>query len=276
MTVVFMTDPATGKVALFDEASGGGDPADVNSQRNRPLKNPSGWLANIYFHTDLDNLEVAFDQTVSVSHAAVSSVTTTTFLTATGALAFNAYHTDRLLLTHNLGYIPDCMVAQGTNMLWPGFPVQTGSDGRGRYVSIYATTTEIRMYEWVSATATALPATTLSYRILVFANPPAPADGILIDFNPSSGLTYMAGGRFRSDRHYLQVTPGGSPFGLSAGKSIDLSNGAVRYVRPDGTRFEPIPSSLQLKLRSDSSGYGPSMAYNGSFAAETSILVQAP
>ena len=28
MTVVLMADPATGRVALYDEAPGGGDPAD--------------------------------------------------------------------------------------------------------------------------------------------------------------------------------------------------------------------------------------------------------
>ena len=61
-------------VALFDEAPGGGDPKDINSLRNRPALDPEAWLANVYFHTSLDNMEVILDQVVTINHASFGAM----------------------------------------------------------------------------------------------------------------------------------------------------------------------------------------------------------
>lgn len=288
---VFMTYKVGNKIAIYDEAPGGGDPANPNSLRNRPLMDPTNWLDYIYFHSDLDNMEVFSNSTVLVNHSFVGGVETGG--TSSGGSEINAgvrYRkstADRFLVTHNLTYIPNVFVVVGSNVLFPGTPVQTFGDGRGRYISVYATTTQVRMYEWTSVSDTDLPAVSINYRILVIKNAPAKVPTApLFDFNKASGIVQMARGRFNSSRNYLQVVPGGSPFGVAYGRTIDLKNGAVRFVNPNGSVFEPVPASLKGKFKftyvSDEQiktydpGYGASMAYTGSFTGPTQILVQAP
>lgn len=276
MTVVFMTNPANGDCALFDEAPGGGAFDDVNSLRNRPLNDPTNWLANLYFHSQLDNLEVAFDQTTSVTHASVPAASTGgDQVTMQSGVKFNAASSDNLLVQHNLGYIPDCLVARGNNALWPGFPVQVSSGGRGRYAVVYATTTQIRLYTWASASvSSSLSSTTLAYRTLVFRKPPAAAGNVVIDVE--GGHVQMGRGRFDSERAYLQVVPGGTPFGLFTARPGDLANGAPRIYRPDGTSFDPVPSDMKGRLVTATSFGSAAMNYDGSYAAPASIAVQAP
>lgn len=297
MTVVLQADPATYKVAIFDEAVGGGDPASPTSARNRPLLDPANWLANIYFHSDLDNMEVHSDTTVPVSHPAVGGVTTGGMdgggNNISGGETQNAANlryrrstADYALVNHNLGYIPDAFAVVGSQALFPGMPVQTQGDGRGRYCTVYLTSTQVRLFEWSSVSASDLPALTLSYRVIVLARPRDPSGAILFDYDPASGRVTMARGRFDSTRNYLQVVPGGSPFGIPYGKTIDLKNGAPRFVRPDGTIFEPVPSTLKGKfvvsytedrtVKTYNPGYKNSMAYNGAFTGPQQILVQAP
>jgi hypothetical protein len=96
----------------------------------------------------------------------------------------------------------------------------------------------------------------------------------------------MGLGKFHSDAPYLQVVPGGSPFGLFNDRSIDLHNGAPKAWRPDGTTFAPVPANLKSWLPFNPYGggaspggepFGASMAYNGSYAGPASALqVQAP
>lgn len=285
-----MNDPSTGRFALYNEAPGGGSVSDPNSLRNRPLNNPESWLPNIFFHSDFNYLEVAFGPTnVNITHAAVSPATPP--IGATTIFGWNSgANVDRLLFTHNLGYVPIVLVATGNNIIWPGMPVQSTGDGGVRFITIYATTTQVRMKEFGTTGPTTLPATTLTYTVLVFANPPTPSGTLLFDFNPSTGVIQMGRGKFRSDRRYLQVVPGGTPFGISyGGRTIDLANGAPRAIRADGTAFNPIPSSLGSAL--DRLGwpqpsyptganwgliYGNGMNYTGSYTNPGSIQVQAP
>jgi hypothetical protein len=89
----------------------------------------------------------------------------------------------------------------------------------------------------------------------------------------------MAFERFDSSRRYLQVVPGGSPLGLSLGRTIDLNNGAPRAVRPDGTTFDPVPATLTTRIQGNyqpAPAYGASLAYGGSYAGPETVQVQAP
>lgn len=284
MATVFMTDPATGRCALYDEAPGGGDVANPNSMRNRPLNNPTAWLSLIYFHSDFNYMEVSSGPTpVTVNHSAVSPIAPP--IGATIDFGWNtAASTDRLLFSHGLGYTPTVMCTLGTNMLWPGMPVQSTGDGGVRFVTVYANSTQVRMKEFGTTGPTALPAVSLTYSLLVFANPPSPTGNVLFDFDPATGITEMGRRKFKSDRRYLQVVPGGSPFTISyGGRTIDLANGAPRAIRADGTAFNPIPSSLGSALaRIDLNGtnygyvYGSGMNYTGSYVSPGNIQVQAP
>lgn len=281
MAKVFMADPSTGRCALYDEPTTSGDPQDPNSARNSPLNSPVSNLQFVYFHSDFNYMEVSHGPTtVAVAHASVP-VGGTSFPESGASIAFGwkATSANHVLLTHSLGYIPHAMVVVAGNVLWPGMPVQVASDGGSRYVSAYCTTTQVVLYEWASSGATTLPATSLNYTVLVFRNPPAPTGNILIDFDPVTGDVEMGRGQFDSSRRYLQVVPGGSPFGIAYGRTIDLNNGAPRAVRPDGTVFNPVPTTLRLgltRLQGYPTVYGASMAYGGSFTGPTQILVQAP
>lgn len=277
MAVVFMTDPATGRCALYDEAPGGGAFDNPNSSRNRPLNSPTSWLANLYFHSDFDYMEVSHGPTnVVVNHAQVVPGTQP----ADANINFGWYATgvDRLLLTHNLGYLPIAMVAYQNNLIWPGMPVQVQGDGGARFVSFYVTTTQVRLYEFASVVANTLVAAARTYTVLVFRRPPAPSGDILLDFNASTGILKMGRDKFISSRRYLQVVPGGTPFGIAHGRTIDLKNGAPRAVRPDGTTYNPVPAALKFGINRPNfpTVYGASMAYNGNFVGPGSIEVQAP
>ena len=259
-----------------------GDPEDPNSVRNYPLNNPATSLQYLYFHSDFNYLEVAFGPTaVVVNHSAVAASSPPAG--ATVSFGWTGTVTDRLLFTHSLGYVPKVLAIVGNNTVWPGMPVQTGG-GATRFVSIYVTTTEVRMIEFVSTGLGALPAVDLTYTLLVLADPPSATGNILFDFDPVTGIVEMGRRKFKSDRRYLQVVPGGSPFGITyGGKTIDLHNGAMRAFRPDGTYFEPVPAGLQVGLAQyDLYGvfygisYGASMGYGGGYAGPGSIQVQAP
>lgn len=276
-----MTDPITGRCALYDEPVNTGAFDNPNSARNAPLNNPASNLPFLYFHSDFNYLEVVATPSVTVNHAAIPAAAVPAG--ATINFGWASAVADRLLYTHGFGYPPKVLAVLGNNTLWPGVPVQTGS-GATRFASIYVTNFEVRMVEFAAASPVALPAINLTYDLLVMSDPPSPSGSIMMDFNESTGIVQMGRGKFRSDRRYLQVVPGGSPFGIAfGGKTIDLNNGALRAFRADGTAFEPVPAALQLGLAQYDLfnnyygiSYGASMGYGGAATAPGIIQVQAP
>jgi len=275
--IVFRMFPAEGVIALYGEEAGGGDPLDINSARNAPALDPQSYLANIFFHSALDNFEVVDSDTVTVSHAQVNTAAPPAGQFV--AFGWSAAAADHLLLSHSLGYEPFALVAVGDNILWPGMPVQTDASGGGRYVTPYVTTTGVYIYEWASIGASNLAAADLDYTVIIFKNPPDPSGNKLFDFDPDTGIITMAFNRFDTSRQYLQVVAGGTPFGLSVGRTIDLDNGAPRAVRPDGTTFDPVPSGLSTRVQSTfqpAPAFGASMAYGGSFTGGDTVEVQVP
>ena len=293
MITSFKMFASHGIVALYDEAPGGGDPEDINSLRNRPALNPAAWLDHVYFHSALDNMEVASETVVSINHASAGGATTGGVSGSSGVgggssqnaanLKYKATSAEHVLVTHGLGYVPDVMVLMDGDLV-TGAPVQTQPDGRGRYCTVYADTNVVGLREWTSVSNLALPAITLDYRVIVMRRQPAASGNKIAEFNPDTGELSLARNRFRSKRRYLQVVPGGSPFGIPYGKTLELRNGAPRFVNPDGTYLEPVPASLQARWRCTYSNgssvytgaYGASMAYNGTFDGPEQILVQAP
>lgn len=282
MAIVKMNDPATGRTALFVEPVEMGDPEDPNSVRNYPLNNPATSLQYLYFHSDFDYLEVALGPTnVVIPHAAIAAGSPPAG--ATVGFGWNGFTANHLLLTHGLGYVPRVLIIVNGNTLWPGMPVQTGG-GSTRFASFYVTATEVRLVEFSSAGPGGLAAANITYTVIVLSDPPAATGNILFDFDPVTGIVEMGRRKFKSDRRYLQVVPGGSPFGISyGGKTIDLNNGAMRAFRPDGTYYEPVPAGLQLGLAQyDLYGtyygisYGASMGYGGGYGGPGNIQVQAP
>lgn len=269
---------ANGTVAIFEEPNTTGDPFDIDAPRNAPAKTPASHLGALYYHSTLDLLEVLAAATVNVNHAAVPAagappgVGLNTIFAWAGA---TANHLLMDLTAYNLTREPFCIVAVGSKALIPGMPVQTFSDGRARYATVYSTTTQVRLWETASKTSSILPATTLAYQILVFRDPPGPLTNLLWSYNETTGAFTMGQGQFDSSKRYLQVAPGGSPLSLSLGRTIDLKNGAPRFIQPDGTVINPVPA-VTAYVTPGTNVPGASMAYNGSFVDQGSVQVQAP
>lgn len=295
MPIAFRGNITAGEVALFDEPNQTGSVFDIDAARNAPLKTPAENLDKVYFHSSLDSLEVESDTTVTISHLAVSGGSSGQISGGGGAAGGTASTgaavnfewgkgaTTHELVTHDLGYIPDCLVIVGDLALAPGMPVQvSGTDGRMRYVTPYVTTTQVRIYEWSSVSGSALPAISLDYRVLVFRAPPSVSGKDLFRFTASTGIVTMARNRFDSSRRYLQVVPGGTQFGIAYGKTIDLANGAPRFVDPDGDIFEPVADTVKYRtsvghwLGTYSGSFGAAMNYTGDYEGPEAILVQAP
>lgn len=283
MAIVFMTSPAHGKVALFSEPTTSGDPGDYNAARNAPLKTPASYLANLKFHSDLDYLEVANGPSdVTVSHAAVGAGSGPSELVGLNNVqVYGAVTATHVLLAHGLGYIPDFLVVANGDTVYGGTPVQRLSDGRTRHVAAYATTTHIALREWAVQTASAMPATSVTYTVIVFKRPPAPSGTVLFEVDQADGEVRMGFDKFNSSRRYLQVVSGDTPFGFSLGRTIDLANGAPRLVDPDGSITDIVPAGTAMAFAMSSEpvgsiSYGPSMAYDGSFAGTASVLWKVP
>lgn len=275
-----------GIAAIFDEADGGGEITDITSLRNRPANDPESWLANIYFHSALNHMEVSSDDTVSVSHALIDAATG-----PGGEIPLNSnYDADGTTVdwdvkTHSLGYEPLVLVAVGSNLLMPGYPVQVPgtTNGSARFVSAYVTTTKVFLREFRVRGSATLAAQSIDYRIVVFRNMRAQSGNVLFDFDPDTGGVSMAKGTFDNSRKYLQVVPGGTPLGLALGRTMDGKNGAYRIIRPDATTFDPVPNTVKQGIyatggtfSSDTLVYGSAMNYDGTYTGGGSVQVQAP
>lgn len=238
MARVLMNDPATSRIALFEEASGGGAFDDPNSNRNRPLNDPASWLDLVKFHSDFDYYQVHSGPTaVTVNHASVAGASTTLYnlagatFTKVGQIATAHYD----LVTHGLGYVPRYMIVLGGKLLAPGTLVQTASSGRMRTITPYATATKIRLYEAAISSASDLSAVSLDYEVLVFKRPEADSDHA-IDFDPSDGRLILGYGKFDSALKMLRKAgASASPFDIPLGRTADITNGAARTVQADGT-----------------------------------------
>jgi hypothetical protein len=176
-----------------------------------------------------------------------------------------------------LGYVPDFFCVFGATTVHPGFPIQFDSaDGRARSVTAYATATQIRLYETGIQTSNAMGGLTANYSLVVLKQPPPPTGTVLYDFNPVSGLVRMGFEKFRSDRRYLQVVSGGSPFGIPLGRTIDLQNGAPRSVGAGGSIRDIVPASFRVAFGGGTPNYGPAGSYDGTFLGDPVVMVQAP
>lgn len=283
--VAEFSDP--GVFAIYDEAPGGGDMNDIHALRNRPALDPDTWFANVHFHSDMDFLEVLSDTTITINHAAITAATITSGSTAeNGSFDVDATPIDWELNTHSLGIIPYVLVAKDQDFLTPGYPVQSpvSTNGSMRFVCPYVDTNKVYLREYQYKGSVNLSAISVTYRIVVFKDPPAPSGDKLRDWNASTGILKLARNKFDSSKRYLQIVAGGTPFGLAVGRTMQARNGAVRIVAPDGTFYDPIPNTIKTAVTAGSGQFsndtpyffGNSMEYNGTFSAVNYVEVQAP
>jgi hypothetical protein len=249
MAIVFMTDPATGRCALYDENGTSGALDDPNSARNAPLNSPASHLSKVYFHSDFDYYQVHSITSVTINHAAVAgaSVAVTANITRIGQMV----KTTHTLVTHSLGYAPSYMIESGGTLIGQSSVIQI--ENGGRIVSPYATTSTISLLDAGSSTAVALSAMSKTYRVVIFRQPTADS-AHLFDWDPTAGTLVMGKGKFRGALQALRRTLIGdaSPFDIPLGRTSDIRNGFSRTVLADGSTFTYPP-------------------YTGSFSGSASI-----
>lgn len=253
MSIRFYADEL--RVAIYEEAPGGGDPLEPTSLMNRPIISPLSWLPNVYFHSDFDYYNTVIATTVTITQS--SYPVGTSGPVSVGGVVRNSktYTGDYALITHNLGYIPKFYAAIGGKMIPNTYPIQIESGAAFRYVCVYATTTQIRVFETVqTSNAISMPATNFSYQLLVFAD--SDIDALLPMLEIEPGSVIFGQGKFRMDRPPMRIAASGeSPFAQALGVSSAIRNGSVRSYLPNGSAVDAGP-------------------YNGSLAAPAFVNVQ--
>lgn len=223
-------------VVIYEEAPGGGDPLDPLSLMNRPVVAPLTWIDNIYFHSDLDYYStVLYVPSVTVSHAAVLTASTpiTPFLNIQGQIVQAAHP----IANHFLGYVPRFFVIYDGKMIPHGTPVQAVSNSVVRFVTAYATTTQIGLYETGISGAANLPAININYGVMVFRN--SAADPLLEKLMIEPGNVIFGQGKFNMEWPHLRVVGvGESPFAQALSRTAAIDSGSIRVWPPNGSPID--------------------------------------
>lgn len=274
MSIAFRAFPSLGVVTLFEETAGGGDPTAPAAPRNAPAVDPGSHLDKVKFSTELDNLEIALRQTVPISHGATGTTGSPSGSGGQNSVTWNQGATDFDLLNHGQVDIPLVLISANGKVVFPTMPVQTGVGGAARYVVPFIDATKVSIHEWRSTCGSTLAAIDIDYEVMVAGPVRAASGSKLFDFDPTTGVLKLGFDRFSSDRRYLQTAPG-APFAVLGGRPCDLNNGAPRFCLPDGTSYDPVPANMQARIDSHT-GFGPSMAYSGTYTVTDLFTVDAP
>jgi hypothetical protein len=198
-----------------------------------PFNDPIGNIDRIWLDSNNDYYQLAFDQSVTLSHPSVAGGYVIQWSNFT--VAGHYVETDLAVLTHNLGYIPRFKVAIGAELIPNGWAIQTpsGGDNGARLVSFYATTTEIRCRDMGWATASTLAAKSQTYEVVVFEIPTA--DVTKPVFGGKLGI--LCQGKFDANKKHLRRADVGesSPFDILTSNAVDINAGAYKMYTGDGT-----------------------------------------
>lgn len=227
------------RCAIYEEAPGGGNPDDPNSLMNRPVISPLSWLPNIYFHSNLDYYGVvASTLGTTITHGAIAGGSRAAgggTGEASAAVSFEGYPsaTDDFLLQHNLGYVPNFYGIVNGNLMPNGTIIQYQPGVGSRFTSMYATTSQIRVYTFGYSSANTLPAISVTYGAMVFRNvAPIPSE-LMLDLQP--GRVVFGQGKFISSNPHLRVVGSGdSQFAVATDRTAGIRNGGVRAWLPTG------------------------------------------
>jgi hypothetical protein len=249
------------RCAIYEEAPGGGDPLDPTSQMNRPVMSPISWLSNVYFHSDLNYYGIAATNlSATISHAAVAGMTRIAGggnqeVPATVVFYGQAVETNHLLVTHGLGYVPKFFCIYNNRLIPHGTPIQDEGLGLKRFVTAYATSTQIRLHEVGWSSDATLPAVSRTYQVIVFREPSANSTDKQLDLY--AGGADFGRGKFRGAEPHLRADGVGDvQWPIATGPTAAIRNGGLRVWTPNGSAID----------------FGP---YNGSVPAPPYIITSA-
>lgn len=242
MSVRFYADSS--RVAIYEEAPGGGDPLEPGSSMNRPILDPIGWISNIFFHSDLNYYGIAAKNlNAVVNHPAIGGLVRnagdndgdagSSEVSINGQGVVNTHS----LITHNLGYVPRFFCIYDNRLVPQGIPVQSQDNSRARFVTAYATPNEIRLFDLGWSSNLTLDATTKTYQVIVFRTPAKDASLPMLEMNPGSVI--FGQGKFRFTEPHLRVSGAGDTnFAIAMGKTAAIKNGGVRAYTPNGSYID--------------------------------------
>lgn len=237
MVFVYMNDPITGRVAIFEENGTTGDPEDPNSVRNAPLNNPLAHLAKMRFHNEFDYYQVHSITSVTITHPAVAGATTPVAAVPSFTRLGQVVKSHIALVNHGLPYVPAYMIASNGCLIGQSSQLQIGATG-SRMISPYATASQIVLLDVGISTASALPAMNRTYQVIVFRQPVADSPW-MADLDPANDVLMLGYGKWRGNLRQLRRTllADASPFDVPLGATSGIGNGVSKTVLADGTTF---------------------------------------
>lgn len=196
------------KVAIYDSAV----PAALTS--------PADNIRKVFFHSDLDYLEIGYESSFSI-----------TFPARTGS-DWTEDSTTHHTVSHGLGVIPYGVFLAGGEQLSTLEPVQlTGT--YERHVALGLSSTQYWIQEsWYQKAS--MPAITISFDVYLLRDAPSTTMAKRLSF--TSERLLMGGGKFDTERAYLRETASAPAFWMTAGRTIDTDYSGIRHKRPNGTQ----------------------------------------
>lgn len=216
-------DGATGKVYIYNNEA---DPSVYEA--------PTGpQLGDLHFHSDLSYLGNAQVIDVTITHPE----RTRSSSTSKGLFSSTTYYNPRqgteayTLAGHGFGAVVPFVAFYGAAQMPAGTVVQQAGES-ARAVSIFVTSTQVRLFEnWVTFDDT-LPAVSRRYRVFLFQTLFNGAGNESIRIEP----TLFRAGFGKLDTAYRYFRESGAPdFYVTSAKTADVQGGGLRVVLPDGT-----------------------------------------
>lgn len=226
-----------GTTAVFERAAGSGDVRSYDADVNAPAKYPMDHLDKVLLHSDFDYFPLLAGPTdVTVSLGSVAGVTgsnvgtTNIIITPVG----QTVPAENVLITfEEQDTPPRYKIAYQGAVLTSGTEIQ--SSAGGRFVTHYATTTQIILVDVASSTNETIGSMSSDFEVVVFGSPEADPSKNLGRLSPDA--TYLARGKIDISKPPLRrVRDGESSFDINLGPTMDIKNGAIT-VRSGGNTY---------------------------------------
>lgn len=197
------------KVAIYDSAV----PA--------ALTNPNAHINDVFFHSSLDYLEIAYEDSFSLTLPARPNL-----------LDWTEDSAKHNITSHGLGVIPFGVLLVSGEQMSTLEPLQLTGQYE-RHVALGVSSTQVWIQEsWYNKAD--MPAITRTYDIYLLRDAPDTTTPKALSFTSSRLL--MGGGKFDTNRAYLRQKNSAPAFWMTAGRTIDTDGSGIRHKRPSGTQ----------------------------------------
>lgn len=218
----------------------------VSGDPMAPYDDPAAHADKILIHSDFQYLNKhSYTTGITINHSSVSGDNGTGYQVpgpsgpaSTSNIADGqAVVAEHTLVTHGLGYVPIFFVLLDGVIVANGTVVQITTDRRRmRFVSAYATATQIKLREVGISSADDLPSLSVDYDVVVIRDPAINPSDPLFHVDLDAGTIVLAKGRISAaDRPLRRAVGAEATFYLPLSQTLDIRNGARRTISPSGT-----------------------------------------